>query len=64
MKKTDVAKKMKGFWDKPLGVYEVKSAHPKKPSQKGRGSLEIPKSKTGKNEGNKMYEGKNEQERS
>ena len=31
--------------------------------QSGIASKEIPKSKTGKNEGNKLYEGKNEQER-
>lgn len=34
-----------------------------KKMQKGKGSLEIPYSKTGKNEGNKMMEGKNEHNR-
>lgn len=42
---------------------ESKKKELAKKMQKGKASLEIPKSKTGRNEDNKMMEGKNETNR-
>lgn len=77
MKKQEVATKMRGAAnDKRYNAEKYsRGSKPSKHSeyfgtsyaqmkrQKGRGSLNPAPSKTGKNEGNKMYEGKNEQER-
>lgn len=59
MKKHEVAEKMNFGNPKPI------QGTPKhiKSRKSGKESLEIAKSKTGKNEGNTMMEGKNEQER-
>lgn len=72
MKKQDVAGKMKkeytGHYQED-GAGRIRHLSSKTVArnehrfQKGKAALNIPKSKTGKNEGNKMYEGKNEQER-
>lgn len=60
-RKRKVSEKMK-----PVAVHKY-SDHLKREkevwSKKGRESLNIPKSKTGKDEGNHLYEGKDEQER-
>lgn len=66
-KKKSMARKMldgKGKWESAEYVGNTTHRLNKHSKQKGRESLEIPFSKTGKNEGNKMMEGRNEHNRS